>query len=61
MAKRQEAMKEPEDNLCDHRRPGKSEKGCRDPSAQAIEDLNKLPGNNEFLENLIRILIKRQK
>ena len=30
-------------------------------SAQAIEDLNKLPGNNEFLENLIRILIKRQK
>ena len=30
-------------------------------SVQAIEDLNKLPGNNEFLENLIRILIKRQK
>ena len=32
-----------------------------DEKNQAIEDLNKLPGNNEFLENLIRILIKRQK
>ena len=60
MAKRQEAMKRTEDR-CDHRRPGKSEKDVEILSAQAIEDLNKLPGNNEFLENLIRILIKRQK
>ena len=40
------------------------EKAKKDVEAlyvQAIEDLNKLPGNNEFLENLIRILIKRQK
>ena len=47
--------------LCDHRRSGKGKEGCRDPFAQAIEDLNKLPGNNESLENLINILIKRQK
>lgn len=39
----------------------KAKKDVEILSAQAIEDLNKLPGNNEFLENLIRILIKRQK
>ncbi|MCH1950601.1 polyprenyl synthetase family protein [Enterocloster sp. OA13] len=30
-------------------------------SAEAIEELNKLPGNNEFLEQLIHVLINRQK
>ena len=39
----------------------KAKKDVEALSVQAIEDLNKLPGNNEFLENLIRILIKRQK
>ena len=39
----------------------KAKKDVEILSAQAIEDLNKLPGNNEFLENLINILIKRQK
>ena len=39
----------------------KAKKDVEILSAQAVEDLNKLPGNNEFLENLIRILIKRQK
>ncbi len=39
----------------------KAKKDVEILSAQAIEDLNKLPGNNEFLENLIRVLIKRQK
>ena len=39
----------------------KAKKDVEALSVQAIEDLNKLPGNNEFQENLIRILIKRQK
>ena len=39
----------------------KAKKDVEVLSAQAVEDLNKLPGNNEFLENLIRLLIKRQK
>ena len=39
----------------------KAKKDVEALSVQAIEDLNKLPGNNELLENLIRILIKRQK
>ncbi len=30
-------------------------------SAQAIEDLNQLPGNNDFLESLIRHLMNRRK
>ena len=30
-------------------------------SAEAIEELNKLPGNNDFLEQLIHLLIHRQK
>ena len=30
-------------------------------SAEAIEELGKLPGNNEFLEQLIHVLINRQK
>ena len=30
-------------------------------SAEAIEELNKLPGNNKFLEQLIHVLINRQK
>ena len=28
---------------------------------RAIEDLEQLPGNNEFLENLIRMLMDRKK
>ena len=28
---------------------------------EAIEELGKLPGNNEFLEQLIHVLINRQK
>lgn len=30
-------------------------------SAEAIEELNKLPGNNQFLEQLIHLLVNRQK
>ena len=30
-------------------------------SEEAIGELNKLPGNNEFLEDLIHLLINRQK
>lgn len=30
-------------------------------SDEAVEELNKLPGNNEFLEELIHLLINRQK
>lgn len=30
-------------------------------SSEAIEELNKLPGNNEFLEALIQLLISRKK
>ena len=30
-------------------------------SAEAIEEMNRLPGNNEFLEQLIQLLVNRQK
>ena len=39
----------------------KAKKDVEQISAEAIEELNKLPGNNEFLEQLIHVLINRQK
>ncbi len=39
----------------------KAKKDVEQLSAQAIEDLEQLPGNNEFLENLIRMLMDRKK
>ena len=39
----------------------KAKKDVEKLSAQAIEDLEQLPGNNEFLENLIRMLMDRKK
>ena len=39
----------------------KAKKDVEILSAQAIEDLNKLPGNNEFLEQLIRLLVNRER
>ena len=39
----------------------KAKKDVEKISAEAIEELNKLPGNNEFLEQLIHVLINRQK
>lgn len=39
----------------------KAMKDVEQISAEAIEELNKLPGNNEFLEQLIHVLVKRQK
>ena len=38
-----------------------AEKKVKLLSEEAIEDLKKLPGNNDFLESLIHILVKRQK
>ena len=39
----------------------KAKKDVEQISAEAIEELGKLPGNNEFLEQLIHVLINRQK
>ena len=39
----------------------KAKKDVEQISAEAIEELGKLPGNNEFLEQLIHMLINRQK
>lgn len=39
----------------------KAKKNVEQISAEAIEELGKLPGNNEFLEQLIHVLINRQK
>lgn len=39
----------------------KARKDVEQISAEAIEELNKLPGNNDFLEQLIHLLIDRQK
>ena len=39
----------------------KAKKDVEQISTEAIEELNKLPGNNEFLEHLIRALVGRQK
>lgn len=39
----------------------KARKDVERISAEAIEELNKLPGNNEFLEELIHVLVTRQK
>ena len=39
----------------------KAKKDVDQISAEAIEELGKLPGNNEFLEQLIHVLINRQK
>ena len=39
----------------------KAKKDVEQISAEAIEELCKLPGNNEFLEQLIHVLINRQK
>lgn len=39
----------------------KAKKDVEQISAKAIEELGKLPGNNEFLEQLIHVLINRQK
>lgn len=39
----------------------KAMKDVEQISAEAIEELNKLPGNNEFLEQLIQVLVKRRK
>ena len=39
----------------------KANKDVEQISAEAIEELGKLPGNNEFLEQLIHVLINRQK
>ena len=39
----------------------KAKKDVEQISAEAIEELNTLPGNNEFLEQLIHVLINRQK
>lgn len=39
----------------------KAKKDVEKISAEAIEELNKLPGNNEFLEQLIHLLVNRQK
>ena len=39
----------------------KAKKDVEPISAEAIEELGKLPGNNEFLEQLIHVLINRQK
>ena len=38
----------------------KAKKDVEEISAEAIEELNKLPGNNEFLEQLICLLMHRQ-
>ena len=39
----------------------KAKKDVEQISTEAIEELNKLPGNNDFLEQLIRALVGRQK
>ena len=39
----------------------KAKKDVEQISAEALEELGKLPGNNEFLEQLIHVLINRQK
>ena len=39
----------------------KAKKDVEQISVEAIEELGKLPGNNEFLEQLIHVLINRQK
>ena len=39
----------------------KAKKDVEQISAEAIEELGKLPGNNEFLEQLIHVLINRQR
>ena len=39
----------------------KAKKDVEQISAEAIEELGKLPGNKEFLEQLIHVLINRQK
>lgn len=39
----------------------KARKDVEQLSFEAIQELNKLPGNNEFLEELIRLLTERQK
>lgn len=39
----------------------KAKKDVERISEEAIEELNKLPGNNEFLEQLIHLLMNRQK
>lgn len=39
----------------------KAREAVKTLSDEAVGELNKLPGNNEFLENLIHLLINRQK
>ena len=46
---------------CPQFEQSKARKEVEALSAAAIGDLDKLPGNNEFLEQLIRLLVNRER